>query len=548
MMISLYDTTLRDGAQREGLSFSVADKLRILQLLDDFGVAYVEGGFPAANPKDAEFFERAGRAGLRRAKLVAFGSTRRAGTRAENDMNLRALVHAETEAVALVGKSSPLHVMRVLETTLDENVAMIEESVRFLKHRGREVVYDAEHFFDAYREDPAYAVRTVRAAADAGAAWVVLCDTNGGSLPSWVHFVTLAVGREISASIGVHTHDDGGLAVANALASVEAGGRMVQGTVNGYGERCGNANLVSLVPALAMKLGLDCAPAESLARLTMLSRTVSEIANVIPDPHAPYVGRCAFAHKGGLHVAAVDKVPESYEHVPPAAVGNSRRAVVSELSGRGNIRMRARELGIDVAGREAAVLAQVKALEHRGFQLEAAEGTVELLLRRAAPGYAPPFELGDVVVVAMSGDEPASEEAPTTLSSRATHAMHARASVTVMVAGRVVDESADGNGPVHALDRALRRALIPTYPDLEAVRLVDYKVRILDPDTATAATTRVLVEAACEGARWTTVGCSQNILEASCRALVDSVELFLARRQSEANKTHGAPARSAASM
>ena len=532
--IRLYDTTLRDGAQREGLSFSIADKLRISRLLDEFGVAYIEGGWPASNPKDAEFFARAraSEGDLRHAKLVAFGATRRAGTVAENDMNLRALIQTETPTVAIVGKSSPLHVTRVLGTSLDENVAMIEDSVRFLSKRGREVVYDAEHFFDAYREDAAYALRTVRAAADAGAEWIVLCDTNGGSLPTWVDFVTRAVKSAIAANLGVHTHDDGGLAVANALASVEAGSRMVQGTINGYGERCGNANLVSLVPALAMKLGLKCVPSESLARLTVLSRTVSEIANVIPDPHAPYVGRCAFAHKGGLHVAAVDKVPESYEHVPPGAVGNARRAVVSELSGRGNIRMRARELGIDVAGREASVLAEVKELEHRGFQLEAADGTVELLLRRAAPGYTPAFELCDVVVVAMSGDEP----------------MHARASVTVKVSGVVVEESADGNGPVHALDRALRHALAPTYPDLETVRLVDYKVRILDPDTATAATTRVLVEAACEGARWVTVGCSQNILEASCRALVDSVELFLARRQSDAKKLQRAAARSAASV
>ncbi|MBI4566180.1 MAG: citramalate synthase [Planctomycetes bacterium] len=518
MELYLYDTTLRDGTQRVGLSLSLEDKLKIARLLDEFGVAYIEGGWPGSNPKDAEFFRRVR---LRRARAVAFGSTRRAGARPEEDSNLRALLAAETPAVALVGKSSSFHVAHVLETTLDENLEMIADSVRLMKARGKEVIYDAEHFFDGYLEDPNYALQTIRSAAEAGADWITLCDTNGGSLPSWIHSVVRAV-IPVAPRLGIHAHNDGELAVANSLAAVEAGARLVQGTINGYGERCGNANLVSLAPTLQLKMGLRCVPAEHLGRLTELSRAVSEIANLSPDFHAPYVGASAFAHKGGLHAAAVEKVTASYEHVPPETVGNRRHIVVSELSGRSNVRARSGQLGISLAGRDALVLARVKELESQGYQFEGAEGSFELLVRRSDPAYVPPFE---VLHVRVRSD------------LRQGDAIAAEATVKLRVQGESAHTAAEGNGPVQALDRALRKALLPSFPRLAGVRLADYKVRILDSDAATGATTRVLVEAACGAERWSTVGCSANIIEASCQALADSLELFLSRSQSEIEGT-----------
>jgi 2-isopropylmalate synthase len=391
---------------------------------------------------------------------------------------------------------------------------MIADSVAFLKKNGREVVYDAEHFFDGYRADPAYALRTVEAAAGAGADWIVLCDTNGGSLPAWVAKVVGAVQARVKAPLGAHTHNDGEMAVANALAAVEAGCTQVQGTINGYGERCGNANLVSIIPALQLKMGLRCVPPGSLTRLTELSRAVSEIANLNPDPHAPYVGLSAFAHKGGVHVAAVEKIAESYEHVPPELVGNRRHAVVSELSGRGNVRVRAGALGLDARGQEKEVVARVKELENQGYQFEAAEGSFELLVRRSRPGYAPPFEVQALVVTA---------------SRRDGGPMSSEATVKLRVCGETVHTAAEGTGPVHALDRALRKALLPHYPGLAEVRLADYKVRILDPEAATAARTRVLIEAAQGEERWSTIGVSENIIEASGQALADSLELKLLR-------------------
>ena len=512
--VYLFDTTLRDGTQSEGLSLSVEDKLKIAALLDAFGVHYVEGGWPGSNPKDVEFFRRARSLGLRRARLVAFGATRKAGVRAEDDPNLRALVAAETPAVSIFGKSWTLHVRHVLETTPEENLAMIADSVGWLKERGKEVIYDAEHFFDGYRADPAYALSTLRAAARAGADWIVLCDTNGGSLPAWVADVTADVRRGLPTPLGIHSHNDGELAVANALAAVEAGCRQVQGTINGYGERCGNANLVSIIPALQLKMGLLAVPPESLAHLTELARSVSEIANLNPDAHAPYVGVSAFAHKGGVHVAAVEKLAASYEHVPPEVVGNRRHVVVSELSGRGNVRVKADELGVATDGRERELLAQVKELENQGYQFEAAEGSFELLVRRRQPGYVAPFELLDVVVVAQR---------------RRGEAMIAEATVKLRVGSETVHTAAEGDGPVHALDRALRKALLPHYPALADVRLADYKVRILDPQAATGARTRVLIEAARGEERWSTLGVSKNIIEASGQALADSLELPLLR-------------------
>ncbi|HEX5386535.1 MAG TPA: citramalate synthase [Gemmatimonadales bacterium] len=515
--IRLYDTTLRDGAQREGLSLSVGDKLKIAHLLDALGVHYIEGGWPGSNPKDAAFFRRIGEAGLRHARVSAFGSTRRAGIRAEDDPSLRALVEAETPVVTLVGKSSTLHVDRVLETSRDENLRMIGDSVAFFKQLGREVIYDAEHFFDGWALDAEYALATICAAGDAGADWVVLCDTNGGALPDTIADTICRVRDRFATPLGIHPHNDAGLAVANALAAVRAGCRQVQGTINGYGERCGNVDLVPVVANLQLKLGHPVLAPEQLRRLSEVSRVVAAVANLNPDAHAPYVGRSAFAHKGGIHVAAVAKLPESYQHTDPALVGNETRIVVSEVAGRRNVRLRAEALGLDARAVETAVLERIKQLEHRGFQFEAADGSFEMLLRRAAPGYAPPFELLDftAIVDRQGGRMPM-----------------ARAMVKLRIAGEVMHTAAEGEGPVNALDRALRKALVPHFPALDEVRLVDYKVRIVDDHLGTAARPRVIVESARGAERWSTMGCSENIIEASWLALWDSLELPLLRAQS----------------
>ena len=514
MPISLYDTTLRDGTQREGLSLSVEDKLKIARLLDELGILYIEGGWPGSNPKDAEFFQRIAEEPLRHARVAAFGSTRRVGIRCEDDANLRALISARTPVVTVVGKSSTLHVARVLETTRDENLAMVGESVAWLAEQGREVVYDAEHFFDGWALDPAYALATLEAAAAAGASWIVLCDTNGGSLPGAVASVVCAVRDRIRVPLGIHPHNDSGLAVAVALAAVEAGCEQVQGTINGYGERCGNVDLVPVIANLQLKLGRAVLAPDRLARLTETSRVVAAIANLNPDSHAPYVGRSAFAHKGGIHVAAVFKLPGSYQHVDPALVGNEMRVVVSEVAGRRNVRLRAEALGLEDAADDGAVLQRIKELEHRGFQFEAAEGSFEMLLRRSTPGYQPPFELLDfTVIVEKRGDQ----------------AVQAQATVKLRVAGAIMHTAAEGAGPVNALDRALRKALVPLHPGLEEVRLVDYKVRIVDEHLGTGAKTRVIVESARGAERWSTVGCSENIIEASWLALWDALELPLHR-------------------
>jgi 2-isopropylmalate synthase len=514
MQLHLYDTTLRDGTQREGLSLSVDDKLKIARALDGLGVHYIEGGWPGSNPKDAEFFQRIRDAGLAHARVAAFGSTRRAGVRCEDDASLRALVEAETPVVTLVGKSSTLHVERVLETTRDENLRMIGESVAFFKRLGKEVVYDAEHFFDGWALDPDYALGTARAAVDAGADWVVLCDTNGGTLPETVRDVVCAAGDQLRVPLGIHPHNDCGLAVANALAAVQAGCRQVQGTINGYGERCGNVDLIPVVANLQLKLGYDVVPPEQLRRLAELSHFVAAVANLNPDAHAPYVGRSAFAHKGGIHVAAIAKVPESYQHIDPAVVGNELRVVVSEVAGRRNVRLRAEALGISASVSEAQVLQRIKELEHRGFQFEAAEGSFEMLLRRAAPDYRAPFELLDFTVI---------------IEQRAGQTPMAQAVVKLRVGGEVMHTAAEGDGPVNALDRALRKALVPHFPELDEVRLVDYKVRIVDEHLGTAARPRVILESARGAERWSTVGCSENIIEASWLALWDSLELPLLR-------------------
>jgi 2-isopropylmalate synthase len=513
--IVLYDTTLRDGAQREGISFSVQDKLKIARRLDRLGIAYVEGGWPGSNPKDMAFFERAADLALEQATVTAFGSTRRADTAVEDDANVRALVAAGTRAVAVFGKSWDLHVQHVLRTTPDENLRMIGDTVRYLKARGRQVIYDAEHFFDGYAADPVYALATLAAAAEAGADVLVLCETNGGALPSTVAAVVAEVAGATTTPLGIHAHNDGEMAVANTLVAVEAGARHVQGTINGYGERCGNANLCSIIPALQLKMGRRCVDEEQLQGLADAAHYVSELANLRLFPHQPYVGRSAFAHKGGMHVDALLKCEESYQHVDPALVGNHRRVVVSELSGKSNVALKAEEFGLDLADegqKTRQVLQRIKELESQGFQFEGAEGSVELLIRRAAPDYRPPFELLDFHVLVRGGDD---------------GSMAAEATVKVRVGEKVMHTAADGNGPVNALDAAVRKALLPVYPQLADVHLTDYKVRILDGEAGTAAQTRVLIDSANGYRAWSTVGSSTNILEASWLALADSLEYAL---------------------
>jgi 2-isopropylmalate synthase len=514
MNIVLYDTTLRDGAQREGISFSVGDKLKIAQRLDRLGVGYVEGGWPGSNPKDMAFFERAPELRLEQAVVVAFGSTRRAGIAVEQDVNIQALIAANTPAVAVVGKSWDLHVHHVLNTTLEENLRLIADSVRYLRAKGREVIYDAEHFFDGYRADPAYAMETLAAAAEAGAGVLVLCDTNGGSLPSTVADIVADVQRASSTPLGIHAHNDGEVAVANTLVAVEKGVTHVQGTINGYGERCGNANLCSIIPALKLKMNCNCVTDEQLRILSETARYVSELANLSLYAQQPYVGFSAFAHKGGIHVNALLKCEESYQHIDPALVGNRKRVVVSELSGKSNIVFKAEEYGLDLAhGTDSRrVLERIKELESQGFQFEGAEGSVELLIRRSQPDYTPPFKLLDFHVLVRESDN---------------GNMAAEATVKVKVGDQVMHTAADGNGPVNALDAAVRKALLPFYPGLVDVRLTDYKVRILDGGAGTAAQTRVLIDSANGHRTWSTVGSSTNIIEASWQALADSLEYAL---------------------
>jgi 2-isopropylmalate synthase len=511
--VYLYDTTLRDGTQREGISYSVEDKLKIARRLDEFGVHYIEGGWPGSNPKDAAFFQRASSLKLAHAKIAAFGSTLKKGSTPEKDANIQALLAAGTPVVTLVGKSWDLHVTAVLETTLEENLSMIGKSVAYFKAHGREVIYDAEHFFDGYKANPAYALETLRAAASAGADVLVLCETNGGALPWEVGEIVETVKAQFDSPIGIHTHDDCGCGVANALAAVRAGAVHVQGTINGYGERVGNANLCTIIPDLVLKMGKNCLPEGNLARLTELSNFVAEVANLPQDKHLPYVGVSAFAHKGGIHVAAVLKNEATYQHIDPAWVGNARRTVVSELSGRGNVVDKSREFGLDVTSDQVReVLAQIKDLEAQGFTFEGAEASVSMLLRRLQPGYQPPFQLIDFVVV---------------VEHRQGRGILAEATVKVRVGERVIHTAAEGNGPVSALDAALRKALEDVYPALAHVRLDDYKVRILDSENGTGAAVRVLIDTKNGTRRWSTVGASSNIIEASWRAMADSLEYAL---------------------
>jgi 2-isopropylmalate synthase len=520
--ITIYDTTLRDGTQREGISLSVADKLRIARRLDDLGVAFVEGGFPGSNPKDVEFFARARDLEWHTATLVAFGATRRAGIAPEEDPSLRGLVDAGTSVCTVFGKSWTLHATEVLRVSLDENLALIEDSVAFLRAAGRRVFYDAEHFFDGHAADPAYALATVQAAARGGAEAVILCDTNGGTLPWRVGDVTRAVVAALpGVVIGIHTHDDSGCAVASALAAVHAGARQVQGTVNGYGERCGNADLCTVAPDLELKMGVRCLPDGHLPRLFDTSRFVAEVANLAPDEHQPFVGRSAFAHKGGVHVAAMRRNADSYQHVAPEAVGNTSRVVVSELSGRANVIAKAEELGVEVLGdaAHARVLAEVKEGEARGLSYEAAEASIALLMRRQAAGYVPPFHLLEYRVMTGQHERLGA---------------WAEATMKIAIGDEVVHAVATGDGPVHALDSALRKALAPSYPAVNQIRLVDYRVRILDSQNATAATTRVLIDSSDGPRQWSTVGAGPDILAASWAALADSFEYGVTPSQPQA--------------
>ncbi|WP_099237844.1 citramalate synthase [Synechococcus sp. BDU 130192] len=518
--VQIYDTTLRDGCQREGLALSLEDKVRIAQHLDRLGIPFIEGGWPGANPKDEQFFLHLREYPLQQAKIVAFCSTRRPHSAVETDSLLQASLRAQTHWITLFGKSWDLHVTLGLGTTLAENCAMIRESLAYLKSQNRRVIYDAEHWFDGYQQNPEYALKTLEAAIQGGAEYLVLCDTNGGTLPQGIMTSLQDIQRafpDLKIPLGIHTHNDSGMAVANAVMAVQAGATMVQGTINGYGERCGNANLCTLIPTLQLKLNQPCLAPEKLQQLTSTSRLISEIVNLAPDDHAPYVGRSAFAHKGGIHVSAVQKNALTYEHIDPQTVGNERRIVVSEQAGLSNILAKAKSFGIalektDLASR--TILQKLKDLEHEGYQFEAAEASFQLLIRSALGHRQEFFKLRGFHVNCDVGETQST----------------AIATIKLEVNGKNLLEAAEGNGPVSALDQALRKVLTKFYPEIAEFQLTDYKVRILDGAAGTGAKTRVLVESSDGLERWTTVGVSANILEASYRAVVEGIEYGLLRR------------------
>jgi 2-isopropylmalate synthase len=515
--IELYDTTLRDGSQGEGINFSALDKLRIAEKLDSFGFHFIEGGWPGSNPKDLEFFKQARGRKWKHALMAAFSMTRRKGTAVENDELMRQVLEAGTPVATIVGKSWLLHVREVLRVKPDENLAMIGDTVRYLSDQGKRVIYDAEHAFDGYKDDPEYALATWRAAEKAGAECVVLCDTNGGCLPQEIARIVEAARSKVRERLGIHTHNDCGLGVANALAGLEAGCRQVQGTINGYGERTGNCNMTSVIPLLALKLKRSILPPQSLPKLKELSEFVDEIANFRHDPRQPWVGQTAFAHKGGMHVHAIDRVARSYEHINPEAVGNYRRVLVSDMAGRTNILMKAAELGFKLqadAPETRAITAEVKRLEGQGYEYEAAEGSLALLIRKILKHQEPPFRI-EGYHVSIRRDRSISV---------------CQASVKVKVDGVIEHTIAEGDGPVNALDGALRLALVKFFPRLQRVQLEDYKVRILDSTTGTSARTRVLIESTDGKEEWGTVGVHDNIIEASLQALSDSFEYRLMKK------------------
>ncbi len=527
--IQLYDTTLRDGTQGENINFSADEKMNIAKRLDQFGIHYIEGGWPGSNPKDKQFFELAKQVVFKNAKMTAFGSTRRPGISPEDDENLKALIESQTPVVTIFGKSWTLHVKGVMKNTLAENLAMISDSVSFLKERDREVIYDAEHFFDGYKADKEYALETIAAAIKAGTDTVVLCDTNGGCLPFEIEATVREV-RNFMPSIsgpadaspirlGIHSHNDSGMAVANAIIAVRAGADMVQGTINGYGERCGNADLISIIPTLCLKMNHDCVPKNSLSGLKSLSRYVSETANIVPLNSRPFVGKSAFAHKGGIHVSAIMKLPEAYEHIDPEIVGNNRRVLISDLSGKSNIEYKAKELGITLGGNgydSKTIVSKIKDLEQDGYQFDVAPESFKILVEKITDQFKPLFDLESFrVTIEKNKDRPCT----------------AYSTIKISVGGQQEITAAEGDGPVSALDNALRKALDKFFPNLDAMHLVDYKVRVIDGKDGTASKVRVLIASRDQNHIWNTIGVSKDIIEASWHALADSFQYRLSYEQ-----------------
>jgi len=513
--IVIFDSTLRDGAQAEGISFSVGDKLKIVQALDKFGVGYIEAGNPGSNPKDLEFFSRVKELTLTTAKLTAFGSTRRNGVPVEEDSNIQSLLNASTDVIAIFGKSWDFHVTDIIRATLDENLEMIKDTVAYLKNLGKEVVFDAEHFFDGYKANPDYAMQCLKAAADAGADCLCLCDTNGGCFPSEIYKTVQKCVKSFDVRIGIHCHNDSGMAVANSIMAVEAGATHVQGTFIGFGERCGNANLSTIIPNLQLKQQFNCIPPENIALLTKVARFVAEVSNITLSDKEPYVGHSAFAHKGGMHIDGVSKASHSFEHIDPELIGNSRKFLTSEVAGRTTILSQIQKIAPHItkdSAETAQIMAKLKAMEHEGYQFEGAESTFELIIRKQLGKYKPFFELEKFKVI---GEQPYE------------NGRSASALIKIIVDGKTEITAAEGEGPVNALDKALRKALEVFYPELSSVYLIDYKVRVMDSNDATASKVRVLIESSDGMDNWSTVGVSKDIIEASWIALVDSIEYKL---------------------
>ena len=513
--VTLYDTTLRDGTQGEQVNLSAEDKLKIAKKLDSFGIHYIEGGWPGSNPKDARFFEMARSLSFQNSKLTAFGSTRRANVTPEMDENLKALLMTEVEVVTLFGKSWDVHASHILRVALEENLEMIEDTVSYMKRMDREVIYDAEHFFDGYKKNAQYALKTLKAAEEGGADVLVLCDTNGGTMPDDIRKIIMEVRSKVGVPLGIHVHNDCGLAVANSLVAVQCGVRMVQGTINGYGERCGNADLTSVIGNLQLKMGYSCIEEDRMKQLTDLSRFVSEVANVPPLNQRPFVGKSAFAHKGGVHVSAVMKLPEAYEHIPPNRVGNRRRVLVSDLSGKSNIDFKAGEMGISLGGNgydSEKIVQEVKKLEDQGYEFDASEGSLELLMKKVTGQFLEPFRL---------------ESFRVTTEKDLSNESLSQATIKIHVGNDYEITAAEGDGPVSALDNALRKALMKFYPRIEEMGLVDFKVRVIDGSDGTSARVRVQIESRDSREIWSTIGVSENIIEASWQALVDSVQYKL---------------------
>ncbi|GAB6908242.1 Uncharacterized AIPM/Hcit synthase family transferase aq_356 [Desulfosarcina cetonica] len=531
--ILIYDTTLRDGTQGENITFTADEKLKIAKRLDEIGIQYIEGGWPGSNPKDMRFFELAKRECFTTARITAFGSTRKPGIAAADDPNLKAILDSDTPATAIFGKSWPLHVTAVMENTLAENLAMIADSVAFLKAHDREVIYDAEHFFDGYRDDPEYALNTLVAAIDAGADFIVLCDTNGGTLPFDLETIIRAVDASLKSRIGdsrplrlgIHTHNDCGMAEANAIAAVNCGAVMVHGTINGYGERCGNADLTTIIPVLCAKMNRRCIPPEKLDGLKNLSRFVSETANIVPLNSRPFVGRSAFTHKGGIHVSAIIKEPRAYEHMEPEQVGNQRRVLMSDLAGKSNVEYKAKEMGVDLCANgcdSKAIVAAIKQMEDEGYQFDVADGSFQIMLEKFTEQFKPLFDL---------------ESFRVTIEKDKQFPCSAHATIKISVGDSHEITAAEGDGPVSALDNALRKALGNFYPDLDTMKLVDFKVRVVDGRDGTAAKVRVFIESRDQDQIWSTIGVSEDIIEASWHALADSFQFKLAKEATRQAQT-----------